>query len=225
MTSSDLTGALVDLLGLEHPPVAVTIADDAPSAPRAPVVDQPAGCCFWAPAQDAVLDTRAADHAHCSVGSYTHGFLDLEDAAAGADTAALLASGWVTGDDLAAAPRLATRPTAIRYEPFDGAAAPDVVLIRLSPAALTTLQSAVPGLRLTAKPQCQIVPLAAAGTSAVSPGCAVSRVRTGLPAGELTAALPAADVPALVERLRHTRAADDAVAAFARDDLAAFTTA
>jgi hypothetical protein len=40
-------------------------------------------------------NTRPPDHANCSVGSYTHGLLDLEAAAARDDTAALLRSGWV----------------------------------------------------------------------------------------------------------------------------------
>ena len=72
-----------------------------------------------------------------------------------------------------------------------------------------------PGLRLVAKPQCQIVALAHAGEAVVSPGCAVSRVRTGLPEGELTCALPAAGASAVIERLQRTAAADRAAAALA----------
>jgi uncharacterized protein (DUF169 family) len=182
----------------------------------------PAGCCFWEPAQRTGVTTVVADHAHCSVGSYTHGFVELPVAAAGADTAALLGSGWVTEADLVAATHLPFPTPAIRYEPFAGAVDPDVVLVRVSPASLMTLQGACPSLRLVTKPQCQIVPLAFGGDATVSPGCAVSRARTDLPAGELTCALPAAEVPAIVERLALAVEADRVVTEFAAADRARF---
>lgn len=40
------------------------------------------------------FSTTAADHANCSVGSYTHGFLTLEEAASKDDVCAVLESGW-----------------------------------------------------------------------------------------------------------------------------------
>jgi uncharacterized protein (DUF169 family) len=219
-----LSEQLARLLDLPHPPVAVTFIEagepptDAAVPPAEPIPPQPAGCCFWEPAQRRTLETRPEDHAHCSVGSYTHGLIPLGAAAAGEDTAALVGSGWVTEADLAAAPHLPFAPEAIRYQPAAATDSPDVILLRLSATALMTLQGAWPALALVTKPQCQIVPLAHAGASAVSPGCAVSRVRTGLPADELTCALPAHELPAIVERLRHTVAADRAVGDFAADD-------
>ena len=215
-TPSALAEQLRDLLELPHPPVAVSVDPD-PSLGNAPD-PVPAGCCFWEPAQRATVTTRAADHANCSVGSYTHGFVELPVAAAGADTAALLGTGWVTEADLVGAPHLPFAPSSIRYEPLAGAVDPDVVLVRLSPASLMTLQGACPSLRLVTRPQCQIVPLAFAGESTVSPGCAVSRARTDLPAGELTCALPAAELPAIVERLARAVEADRTVTEFAAAD-------
>jgi uncharacterized protein (DUF169 family) len=153
------------------------------------------------------------------VGSYTHGLISLEDAAAGEDTAALVGSGWVTETDLANAPAVATAPAAITYEPLDEAEDADVVLVRLTASSLMSLQGACPELSVVTKPQCQIVPLALAGTIAVSPGCAVSRVRTGLPADELTCALPAGDLAAIVARLARSREADAAVSAYADADI------
>ncbi|MFF7471930.1 DUF169 domain-containing protein [Streptomyces sp. NPDC008092] len=208
---------LTELLGLVHPPVAITF-DTRPAAGDGSPPAQPAGCCFWEPAQRQPLDTRPADHAHCSTGSYTHGLIDQADAASGADTAALVDSGWITPADLGSVARLPFRPTSIRYAPLASAAGADVVLVRLSPASLMTLQGACPDLRLASRPQCQIVPLAYGGQVAVSPGCAVSRARTGLPAQELTCALPAAHLPAVVDRLRRAVTADRAVADYAAAD-------
>jgi uncharacterized protein (DUF169 family) len=224
-TPAALGRRLSELLGLTEAPVAVSF-DAPPGAATEPVPAQPAGCCFWAPAQQRRLDTVAADHAHCSVGSYTHGLIPLEQAAAGTDTAALVGSGWVGEADLIAAATLPFRPSSITYQPLAEAENPDVVLARLSPTALMSLLGAVPDLTLARKPQCVIVPLAHAGQVAVSPGCAVSRIRTNLPEGELTCAIPARDLESIIERLEASTAADRAVSEFAAADMARnFTTA
>ena len=224
--SAALARRLSELLGLTDAPVAVSF--DAP--PRAdaarPAPAQPAGCCFWGPAHQRRLHTVAADHANCSVGSYTHGLIPLEQAAAGSDTAALVGSGWVGEADLMAAAALPFRPSSITYQPLAEAQNPDVVLARLSPTALMTLLGAVPDLTLARKPQCVIVPLAHAGQVAVSPGCAVSRTRTNLLDDELTCAIPARDLESIIDRLEASTAADRAVSEFAAADMARnFTTA
>jgi uncharacterized protein (DUF169 family) len=215
-----LAQELIRLLDLDHPPVAVAFHETEPAAPLGSrPAPEPAGCCFWQHAEQRPLHTIAADHAHCSVGSYTHGLISLAAAAAGEDTAALLGSGWITEADLATAPRVATVPAAITYAPLDDASDADVVLVRLTASSLMALQAGCPELAVVTKPQCQIVPLALEGTIAVSPGCAVSRVRTGLPADELTCALPARDLAAVVARLAHAREADAAVSAYADSDI------
>ncbi|HEX7824593.1 MAG TPA: DUF169 domain-containing protein, partial [Mycobacterium sp.] len=215
-----LSRRLTDLLDLTHPPVAVSF--DAPTGAGASgtVAAQPAGCCFWAPAQQGRLDTVAADHANCSVGSYTHGLISLEQAAGGADTAALVGSGWVGEADLVAAAALPFRPSSITYQPLTEAQDPEVVLVNLAPTGLMTLLGAIPELALARKPQCVIVPLAQAGQVAVSPGCAVSRTRTNLPDDEMTCAIPARDLESVVERLEASTAADRAVSEFAAADMA-----
>jgi uncharacterized protein (DUF169 family) len=213
--TAELADRLTKLLMLAHPPVAVSFRKGTPSADTEVVVMQPAGCCYWAPAQKGRLNTKPSDHSNCSVGSYTHGLIDLEAAAAADDTAALLGSGWVGESDLANAPHLPFRPQIICYEPLAEANQMDVVLLRLSPSALMTLQGACPQIRLVTKPQCQIVPLAYAGEMVVSPGCAVSRARTDLPAGELTCAFHGSALPEIVGRLERSAAADHAVAEYA----------
>jgi uncharacterized protein (DUF169 family) len=213
--TAELADRLTELLMLAHPPVAVSFRKGTPSADAEAVVMKAAGCCYWAPAQKSRLNTKPSDHANCSVGSYTHGLIDLEAAAAGDDTVALLRTGWVGESDLANAPHLPFRPQIICYEPLAEANQMDVVLLHLSPSALMTLQGACPQIRLVTKPQCQIVPLAYAGEMVVSLGCAVSRARTDLPAGELTCAFPGSALPEIVGRLERSAAADHAVAAYA----------
>ncbi|MER7786653.1 DUF169 domain-containing protein [Streptomyces sp. NPDC097640] len=209
---------LIELLGLAYPPVAITFGTEPATSSGERLPAQPAGCCFWEPAQRRPLDTHAADHANCSTGSYTHGLTDLAAAASGSDTAALVSSGWITPADLTSVAHLPIRPTSIRYEPLTDVTSPDVVLVRLSPSSLMTLHGACPDLRLATRPQCQIIPLAYGGQVAVSPGCAISRARTGLPAEEMTCALPAGSLPAVIDRLRQAVAADRAAVDYATTD-------
>jgi uncharacterized protein (DUF169 family) len=216
--ASALAVPLIELLGLTYPPVAITFSTEPAPSGGEGLAAQPAGCCFWEPAQRQTLDTRAADHANCSTGSYTHGLIDLAAAASRPDTAALISSGWLTTAELAAVARLPIRPLSIRYEPLTVATSPDVVLIRLSPSSLMTLQGACPDLQLATRPQCQIIPLAYSGQIAVSPGCAISRARTGLPAEEMTCALPGESLPAVIDQLRQAVAADQTAAGYAIAD-------
>ena len=220
MTASAVADRLTELLGLEHPPVAVTFHEHEPSDQEGTRPGpEPAGCCFWKKAERGRLTTTPADHANCSVGSYTHGLITLADAAAGQDTAALVGSGWVTEAELAGAPRVTSRPAAITYGRLDASEGSDVVLLRLSANSLMHLQGACPELALVTKPQCQIVPLALQGMTVVSPGCAVSRARTGMPAGELTCALPTHGLADVVDRLTRSIAADARVSAHAEADI------
>jgi uncharacterized protein (DUF169 family) len=101
---------------------------------------------------------------------------------------------------------------------------PSVILLRLNGKQQMLLHDAWPGLRFAGKPQCHIIPIAKEGGEiAVSFGCMLSRVRTGMSNSEVTCAIPASRVSALIERLRAARAADDAVAAYAAEDSKRFT--
>ena len=52
-----------------------------------------AGCVFWMHATERTFTTAPADHANCSVGSYTHGLLSLEEAATKTDVGDLVEFG------------------------------------------------------------------------------------------------------------------------------------
>ena len=87
--------------------------------------------------------TEAADHANCSVGSYTHGFLTLAEAAAKDDVEAVLEAGWVDQAAVMGLPHVAERPGSVVYGPLaECGAAPDVVLLRINGFAMMTLKSA-----------------------------------------------------------------------------------
>lgn len=227
-----LSKSLTDALALSVPPLAITFSPEAPegvpvfeAATPEPTPDGrtgrvSAGCVFWMRATDRTFTTEPADHGNCNVGSLTHGLRTLEEAGQGADVAALVDAGWVTPDQFPMIPTVKTRPGAITYGPLaDTPIEPDVVFLRLDAKQAMIFHDAVPELRLEGKPQCHIIPMAhEQGEVAVSVGCMLSRVRTGMPPSQLTCAIPARRLSEVVERLAATRAADDAVARYAAED-------
>jgi hypothetical protein len=85
------------------------------------------------------------------------------------------------------------------------------------------VNDAWPELRFEGKPQCHIIPIAKeSGQVAVSSGCMLSRVRTGMSNNEVTCALPAGKLGDLVARLKKAQAADMRVAGYAADDAKRF---
>jgi uncharacterized protein (DUF169 family) len=231
-----LAQGLNDTLNLTAPPIAITFSDDGPpgvdpfdSPMPSPTADGrtgrvPAGCVFWIRAADRTFSTVAEDHANCSVGSVTHGFKSLDEVAGNADVAALLDAGWVTMDVVPQIPVVRDRPGTVTYGPLaETPVDPDVVLLRINGKQLMVLADALPGLRIEGKPQCHIVAIAKQdGEVAASVGCALSRVRTGMPATEMTCAIPGARLPEVLAALSSTAQADTTVARYAAQDAKRF---
>jgi uncharacterized protein (DUF169 family) len=227
---------LRSLLGLAIPPIAIAFAKARPSdlslldgARPAPTQDGrtgavPAGCVFWMKAVERSFATLAGDHGNCSIGSFTHGFKTFAEAASGTDVAALLAAEWVTAEAASAIPTVTEKPGAVLYGPLaEGAFEPDVILLRLNGKQLMLVNDAWPELRFEGKPQCHIIPIARESNEvAVSSGCMLSRVRTGMSNNEVTCALPAAKLAAFVARLTKAQDADLKVAVYAASDAQRF---
>jgi len=233
---ASLDDRLVAALKPFAPPVAISFRAAAePGAPRLPdrapppnergrTGQVPAGCVYWVHGAKQRVSTEPRDHANCSVGSYTHGLLSLEEASTKDDVGAVLASGWVSQEAVIGLPRLSTAPAAIVYEPLrECTGEPDVVLVRIGALALMSLHSAVPDLRIEGKPQCHIIALAKEqGLVAASVGCALSRARTGMKATEMTCAIPTPRLREVVGALESTVELDRAMARYAAADAQRF---
>lgn len=237
-THAELARALSSLLRLAAPPIGIAFREDMAgvdryrSTPPAPLPDGrtgavPAGCVFWFKATEGQFATLAEDHANCSVGSYTHGFKQLDEVAGKDDVAALFASGWVTEADVPGIAAVRERPGAVIYGPLDTLEiAPDVVFLRLNAKQAMVLDDALGGVRFEGKPQCHIIAIAREeGEVAISVGCMLSRVRTGMSNSELTCAIPAARLAEVVERLRRNAETERTVAAYAAQDAVRFARA
>lgn len=239
MTTQDwktFAAELNQLLGLQTPPLAITFANHAPpgverfeSQVPEPMADGrtgkvPAGCVFWMEAATRTFTTAPDDHGNCSVGSLTHGLKSIEEVAGNSDVAAILESGWVTLDVVPLIPVVKEKYSRITYGPLaETSVDPDVVFLRINGRQAMILSDAVPGLKFEGKPQCHIIPMAKEHNAvAVSVGCMLSRVRTGMSNNEMTCAIPADRLGEIVGLLKTTAAADNAVAAYASRDAARF---
>jgi uncharacterized protein (DUF169 family) len=223
---------LEDLLGLAVPPVAIAFSSSAPTGigrlervMPAPTVDGRTGavaasCVFWIEGTRGIFATKAEDHGNCSVGSLTHGFKTVNEIARNSDVIALCETGWVTPEALGRIAAVREKPANVIYGPLrDMPVEPSVILLRLNGKQQMLLHDAWPALRFEGKPQCHIVPIAKEHEEiAVSVGCMLSRVRTGMSNNEVTCAIPASRLPALIERLRAARGANNEVAAYAAED-------
>jgi uncharacterized protein (DUF169 family) len=223
---------LQELLGLAVPPVAIAFISHIPAGieriqrtvpPR--TADGRTGavaasCVFWIEGTQGVFATEAEDHGNCSVGSLTHGFKTMEEIAQNADVAALCETGWVTPEAVAKIAVVREKPKCVVYGPLrDMPVDPSVILLRLNGKQQMLVHDAWPRLRFEGKPQCHIIPIAKEGGEiAMSVGCMLSRVRTGISNNEVTCAIPESRVSELIERLRAARVADNAVAAYAAED-------
>jgi uncharacterized protein (DUF169 family) len=227
---------LTSLLGLSRPPVAIAFSSEAPTG--VPHYDGPmplpaldgrtgrvsAGCVFWVKARDKSFTTAAEDHGNCSVGSLTHGLKTLEQAAEGGDIAVLLESEWVSPDVFPEIQTVRGNPNFVTYGPLATVQSdPDVVFLFLNGKQVMVLHDAWPDLRFEGKPQCHIIPIAKEfGDIAVSVGCMLSRIRTGMGNNDVTCAVPFGKLSILIERLAVANSADLKVAAYASDDAKRF---
>lgn len=233
-----LANDLVNSLGLQHPPLAIHFsqepmpgiepyADDLP----APAGDGrtgrvPAGCVFWMKATGRTFSTVAEDHANCSVGSVTHGFKTLDEVGEMSDVGALVGAGWVTPEMFPAIPVVKERYRYVTYGPLqESAGTPDVVFIRVNAKQAMTISDAFPDLRIEGKPQCHIIAIAKEQQEvAISVGCMLSRVRTGMPNTEMSCAIPGARLAEVAQQIKTTAVIDGTVANYASEDTRRFET-
>jgi uncharacterized protein (DUF169 family) len=233
-----LASELSRLLSLAAPPIGIAFRDSEETpgvepigAPHpAPTEDGRTGavsapCVFWMLGTERVFSTVEADHRNCSVGIYTHGWRRLDEIADKDDVAALVHSGWVGEADFPHVPAVKDRPASIVYGPLDAMPIdPDVVFLRLNAKQAMVLDDALGGVRFEGKPQCHVLAIAKdGGETAISVGCMLSRVRTGMGNSEMSCAIPFSRLAETVEALRSNAETERMVATYAATDAARFS--
>jgi len=224
-------------LGLSHAPIAITFSQEAPADVPFHKGQMPepsadgrtgkvtAGCVFWIQSEECTFTTKAEDHFNCSVGSLTHGLKTLDDVMQNEDVRGLLESEWVTPEEAMQLPVIKSRYKFITYGPTTQTNIdPDVILIRLNAYQGMVLHDAFSDMAIVGKPQCHIIPLAKEHKQiAMSTGCTLSRIRTGMSPDEMTCAIPASRFIEVVEKLESRREVNARVASYANTDGRRFT--
>jgi uncharacterized protein (DUF169 family) len=223
---------LKQALGLSHIPIAITFSHEAPEGVPLYEGKMPdpsadgrtgkvtAGCVFWIQSEERTFTTKADDHFNCSVGSVTHGLKPLEEVMQNEDVRGLLESEWVTPEEAMQLPVVKTRHKYITYGPITQTTIdPDVILLRLSTFQGMVLHDAFSDMPIVGKPQCHIIPLAKEQNQiAMSTGCTLSRIRTGMHPNEMTCAIPASRFTEVVEKLETRIQVNARVASYANAD-------
>jgi len=229
-----LADRLFTALHLAAQPVAITFTTAKPSGikPFAKPMSEksadgrqgrvPAGCVFWMHGDKDTFVTEKQDHGNCSVGSFTHGLINLTSDTSYDDITTLLESKWVDEESVSNLPRVQGSPEYITYGPLGDTPdtlSPDVVLIRINGRQLMILSDALPDLQIVGKPQCHIIAIAKEQqVPAASVGCALSRVRTGMHPEEMTCAIPASRLATITAKVENAAEIATQVAKYAAQD-------
>ncbi len=238
-TWNKLANRLLSTLHLAAQPVAITFTSTKPADIKPfdmPMSEKsndgrqgrvPAGCVFWMHGDKDTFTTEKQDHGNCSVGSFTHGLLDLTSDTSYEDIETLLETKWVDEESVANLPRVTGSPEYVTYGPLGDTPdtlSPDVVLLRINGRQLMILSDALPDLQIVGKPQCHIIAIAKEQqVPAASVGCALSRVRTGMHPEEMTCALPASRLAAITTEVESAAEIATQVAKYAAQDAKKFS--
>ncbi len=208
---ADIEKQLVETLGLQRRPVAVSFLQHPPAGVVKFDASVPSGCSFWRlAAAGQTFYTVPADHFNCPIGSYTHTIdLPAERQSELTGTLALMTRlGYVRMEEVPGIPRLAETPPVTVYSPLaDAPVAPDVVLVSGRPSGLMLLVEAAmragvyANMPLLGRPTCMSIPAALKSGVVTSLGCIGNRVYTGVNDDDLYAAIRGTDLPALAKHL------------------------
>lgn len=224
------SGSLGRLLGLDHPPIAITFCDRPPEG-VARATAEPAGCGYWrAAGEGKVFYTNATDHLGCPVGAHVHNVPLPAEAAGRLDEMlqTMIGLEYLRREEIAGLPRLPGSFACAVYAPLDRAPLPaDVVLVRGNARQMMLLAeaagSAGAGSELPAmgRPTCAVIPAALrSGRMAASFGCVGNRVYTGASEAEGWCAIPGPALGPIVDRLAAIVRANGVLDGFHRARLA-----
>jgi uncharacterized protein (DUF169 family) len=221
-----LADRLTRALALSDPPVAVCLAEAVPAGVRRWSGNAPAGCFFWQEAAAGAFATEPRDHDSCAIGTFTHN-LEATPAheADRRDALKVFADlKYVTADDLAMIPVLATRPRAVVYAPLAATPLPpDIVLLLVRADQSLILSEASQSLErglppAMGRPACAVIPqVKNTGRAALSLGCCGARAYLDvLTADKAVYAIPGPRVAEYAARIDELASANGVLTSFHR---------
>lgn len=201
---------ILEALGGERRPVAITFSDSAPEGVDAFQGSEPAACSFWRiAAQGRVFHAAAGDHLNCPVGGYTHNALPAERMPELQDALKLMTGiGYVRMEEIPGVFQMPKAAATVVYAPLgDTPLPPDVVLAAGKPLGVMLLSEAatragaMSSLPLLGRPTCMAIPAAIAHGAVASSGCIGNRIYTDIGGDELYIVLRGADLERIAAEL------------------------
>ena len=204
---------LQSLLGTKLPAIGVSFTSEVPAGIAPLAASAPASCSYWKlAAEGAVFSTAAAQHQGCPIGAHTHGVTAAPEKSAELMTmvGTMVQLGYIRMEEVPQIPHRA--PGSFQHAVYGPLSklpiAPELVLVRGTPAQLMLVAEAAQMAGLTAslptmgRPTCAALPLASqSGKLAMSLGCVGNRVYTGMPDDEAYVAVPGSALAPLVQWL------------------------
>src|SRR5581483_3135169 len=187
--------ALMQGLGIERRPVAITFLDAPPQGVEKFAGTVPSSCTFWKlAAAGRTFYTVTSDHWNCPIGSYTHNEpLPPEREPELMQTLGLMGElGYVRMEEIPGVFRLPRTPAVVMYAPLGATSLePSVVLFAGRPGRIMRLAEAairagvMSALPLLARPTCMALPAALSSGTVASAGCIGNRTYTDIGEDEL----------------------------------------
>jgi uncharacterized protein (DUF169 family) len=232
MDHAQISGRLMDSLGLERPPVALKFGIERPAGIALPPTAVKSSCSFWRQTEGRVFYAPAADHFNCPVGSMVMGFQLPPEVSQqlGELVTYMCGECYITEEEAAKIPRVRHQGPGILYGElalFPGE--PDVILMWLVPHQAMIFNEAVGDvswaadlMQVSGRPGCAVIPRALERRKpGLSLGCAGMRTFSGIGDDELLAVVPGGELEAFVEALERTVNVNQTVMAYYQQELGA----
>lgn len=226
MSRPELATALSELLGLEQPPVAMSMVDAPPEGLAGADRAVPSSCTFWREAEKGVFYASAAQHFNCPVGSHVMGFdLPAEvQEQLGGFVQSMCDAQYLDMAEVAKIPAMTKKGAGVVYGPLvDFPVEPDVVLMWLTPSQAMVFNEATGNASWTAaapptvsgRPGCTAIPLAMVSDEPkMALGCIGMRTFTGIADDRLLVTVPGDKLDELTATLQTTVTANAGMQSF-----------
>ena len=221
-------------LGLDLPPIALTLVQEPPAGISSLGAQVPSACTFWRRAEQGVFYASAEEHFNCPIGSMVMGFelpepktQELMDL-----VGQMCQLNYLAPEEIPHIPKFSTPSAGIVYGPLAGfPLEPDVVVVWTTPVQAMLFQESVGAARwsdspagvIFGRPGCGALPTATARDKVtMSLGCAGMRTFTEIPDDRCLVAIPCSALRTLAEQLGQMRATNETMRAIYASQKARF---
>jgi uncharacterized protein (DUF169 family) len=215
MSHAAIAQRLSTLMSLQHPPIALTFVDEAPSDIAQTTEPVPSACTFWRRAEQRTFYAAADQHFNCPVGSMVMGFELPSEVSErlGGLVQSMCDVHYLSPDEVAKIPAVSRRSTGIVYGPLhEFPLDPDVVILWVDVAQAMLYNEAAgraawtsTPMDVTGRPGCAALPLAMRDDQPrMSLGCAGMRTFTEIGDELILAIVPGNALSRFVDDLAGT---------------------